>query len=82
MTGTGPLGCVPAELAMRSRTGICDPELQRAAGLYNPQLNQMLSALNSEIGADVFIAVNTELMKNDFISDPQAYGKKHNPNHK
>ncbi|XXG90663.1 hypothetical protein AAC387_Pa12g2377 [Persea americana] len=74
VTGTGPIGCVPAELAIRSRTGNCDPELQRAAGLYNPQLNQMLSALNSEIGADVFIAVNTEQMKNDFISDPQAYG--------
>ncbi|XP_021910673.1 GDSL esterase/lipase At5g33370-like, partial [Carica papaya] len=29
VTGTGPLGCVPAELAMRSRDGKCAAELQR-----------------------------------------------------
>lgn len=36
VTGTGPLGCVPNALALRSRNGNCDPELQRAADLYNP----------------------------------------------
>lgn len=74
VTGTGPIGCVPAELALRSRNGDCSVELQRAAGLFNPQLVQMINELNSEIGADVFIAANAYQMNMDFISDPQAYG--------
>ncbi|KAJ0014155.1 hypothetical protein Pint_20298 [Pistacia integerrima] len=74
VTGTGPLGCVPAELAMRSRNGECSAELQRAASLYNPQLNQILRELNSQFGSDVFVGVNTQAMHNDFVSNPQAYG--------
>lgn len=74
VTGTGPLGCVPAELAQRSPTGECSAELMRAAALFNPQLTQMLSSLNSELGVDVFVAANTQQMHMDFISAPQAYG--------
>ncbi|XP_015058500.1 GDSL esterase/lipase At5g33370-like [Solanum pennellii] len=74
VTGTGPLGCVPAELAQRSRNGECSPELQRAAGLFNPQLTQMLQGLNSELGSNVFIAANTQQMHTNFINNPQAYG--------
>ncbi|KAJ9703105.1 hypothetical protein PVL29_004747 [Vitis rotundifolia] len=74
VTGTGPMGCVPAELAMRSRNGECAVELQRAADLFNPQLVQMINGLNNEIGGDVFIAVNAHRMHMDFISNPRAYG--------
>ncbi|KAG0449556.1 hypothetical protein HPP92_027227 [Vanilla planifolia] len=74
VTGTGPLGCVPAELAMRSRTGECDPELQRAGELYNPRLVQILSELNSDAGADVFVTANAFKMHMDFITNPEAYG--------
>ncbi|KAE8691282.1 GDSL esterase/lipase [Hibiscus syriacus] len=74
VTGTGPLGCVPAELAMRSPNGQCAAELQRAAGLYNPQLVQMINGLNSELGGKVFIAANIQQRTNDFISNPGAYG--------
>ncbi|KAK6791801.1 hypothetical protein RDI58_010882 [Solanum bulbocastanum] len=74
VTGTGPIGCVPAELAQRSRSGECSVELQRAAALFNPQLTQMLADLNSQIGANVFIAANTFTMNMDFVSNPQAYG--------
>lgn len=74
VTGTGPMGCVPAELAQRSRTGECSTELQRAAALYNPQLVQMINDLNNEVGSSAFIAANTQQMHMDFISDPQAYG--------
>ncbi|KAI4350127.1 hypothetical protein L6164_010639 [Bauhinia variegata] len=74
VTGTGPLGCVPAELAIRGSNGECSAELQRAASLFNPQLEQMLRQLNSELGSDVFIAANTREMSNDFIKNPQAYG--------
>ncbi|XP_041018725.1 GDSL esterase/lipase At5g33370-like [Juglans microcarpa x Juglans regia] len=74
VTGTGPLGCVPAELAMRGTNGQCSTELQRAAALFNPQLVQMIRGLNSDLGSDVFVAANTQQMSNDFIRDPQAYG--------
>lgn len=74
VTGTGPLGCVPAELAQRSQNGECAPELQQASELFNPQLNQMLSNLNSKIGSHVFISVNSKKMHSDFISDPGAFG--------
>ena len=74
VTGTGPMGCVPAELAIRSRNGDCDVELQRAAALYNPQLGDMIKGLNKEIGADVFIAANAYQMHMDFVTNPQAYG--------
>ncbi|XP_019224017.1 PREDICTED: GDSL esterase/lipase At5g33370-like [Nicotiana attenuata] len=74
VTGTGPLGCVPAELAQRSRNGECAVELQQAAALFNPQLTQMLQDLNSELGSNIFIAANTQQMHIDFITNPQAYG--------
>lgn len=74
MTGTGPMGCVPAELAMRGTNGGCSTELQRAATLFNPQLVQMLQGLNKQIGKTIFIAANTQQMHMDFISNPQAYG--------
>ncbi|KAG4914063.1 hypothetical protein AAZX31_19G235800 [Glycine max] len=74
VTGTGPMGCVPAELAMRGTNGGCSAELQRAASLYNPQLTHMIQGLNKKIGKEVFIAANTALMHNDFVSNPAAYG--------
>ena len=74
VTGTGPLGCVPAELALRSRNGECSAELNRAAALFNPQLVEIINQLNSEIGSEVFVSANAFDMHMDFISDPQAYG--------
>ncbi|KAJ7978204.1 GDSL esterase/lipase family [Quillaja saponaria] len=74
VTGTGPMGCVPAELATRGRNGQCSAELQRAASLFNPQLAQMLRQLNSGVGRDVFIAANIQQMHNDFVTNPQAFG--------
>ncbi|KAG0453344.1 hypothetical protein HPP92_025729 [Vanilla planifolia] len=74
VTMTGPLGCVPAELALRSRNGDCAAELLRAADLFNPQLEQILRDLNDELGADVFIAANAFRMHMDFVSNPTAYG--------
>ncbi|KAI3517826.1 hypothetical protein L1887_17046 [Cichorium endivia] len=74
VTGTGPLGCVPAELAQHSRNGECSADLQRAAGLFNPQLQQMLDDLNREIKSTTFIGVNIRQSSIDFISDPARYG--------
>ncbi|GAB2298549.1 hypothetical protein Dimus_032615 [Dionaea muscipula] len=74
VTGTGPLGCVPSELAQRSLNGQCATEPARAARIFNPLLEEMLQGLNSELGSDVFVSSNTGEMQNDFIHEPQAYG--------
>ncbi|CAI9090954.1 OLC1v1025854C2 [Oldenlandia corymbosa var. corymbosa] len=75
VTGTGPMGCVPAELAQRSRTGECAVELMRAASLFNPQLTNMINDLNNQLGSNVFMAANTMDMHMDFVSNPQAFGE-------
>lgn len=74
VTGTGPLGCVPAELAQHSVNGECAAPLQQASALFNPQLVELLTQLNSEVGDHVFIAANTNEMNLDFINNPQQYG--------
>ncbi|KAJ4830965.1 hypothetical protein Tsubulata_032488 [Turnera subulata] len=75
VTGTGPLGCVPSQLASSgSRNGECAPEPQRAAEIFNPQLSQMLQGLNSQLGSDVFIYGNAFSMNADFINNPQQFG--------
>ncbi|XP_020272117.1 GDSL esterase/lipase At5g33370-like, partial [Asparagus officinalis] len=74
VTGTGPMGCVPASLAEKSRDGSCDPELQRAGDLFNPALIQIINELNSQFGSTVFTAANARKSHMDFIANPQAYG--------
>ncbi|KAL5702343.1 hypothetical protein ACHQM5_027572 [Ranunculus cassubicifolius] len=74
VTGTGPLGCVPAELAQRGVNGNCAVELQRAAGLYNPQLIRIINELNTQVGSHVFIAANIKEMHMNFITNPEAFG--------
>ncbi|KAL6564044.1 GDSL esterase/lipase ltl1 [Orobanche hederae] len=74
VSGVGPLGCTPAEIALRSRNGQCADELQRAASIYNPLLINMIPDLNRQLGSDVFIAVNALDMQFDFINNPTAFG--------
>ncbi|TKY62276.1 GDSL esterase/lipase [Spatholobus suberectus] len=74
VTGTGPLGCVPSQLAMRSTNGECVPQLQQAMQVFNPMLVNMTRELNSQLGANVFVAVNAFLMNMNFITNPQKYG--------
>ncbi|KAL8129294.1 hypothetical protein V2J09_018449 [Rumex salicifolius] len=72
--GSGPLGCVPSQLASSGSDGECAEQPQRAAALYNPLLLQMIQRLNAKLGSDVFIAANTGKMQKDFITDPKAFG--------
>lgn len=74
VTGTGPLGCVPSQLAQRSRNGECVPELQEAAQIFNPLLVQMTTQLNAQLGSDVFVTANAFQMNMDFVGNPGRFG--------
>nr|XP_043621823.1 GDSL esterase/lipase At5g33370-like [Erigeron canadensis] len=75
VTGSGPLGCVPSQLASsRGANGQCAREPQQASALFNPQLVQMIQSLNQDLGSDHFVAVNAMEMHNDFINNPRAFG--------
>lgn len=74
VTGTGPLGCVPAELAQHSSNGECAAELNRAVDLFKPQLVDMVRGLNRDAGADVFVSANTYRANFDYLTNPQSYG--------
>ncbi|CAI0433651.1 unnamed protein product [Linum tenue] len=74
IVGVGPLGCVPATLAARSRNGDCDPELQRAALLFNAEVVKMAQNLNSDFGGVFFLAADTNRVINDLYTNAAAYG--------
>ncbi|KAL3850032.1 hypothetical protein ACJIZ3_011914 [Penstemon smallii] len=71
VTGTGPMGCAPAEILLRGINGNCAEEPQRASAIFNPSLVQMISGLNKELGSDVFVAVNAV---DQIFDSPQAFG--------
>ncbi|CAI9761329.1 unnamed protein product [Fraxinus pennsylvanica] len=74
VTGSGPLGCVPSQLATRSTNGQCAEEPQRASAIFNPLLVEMIKGLDQELGSDIFVAANAVQMQNNFISNPQGFG--------
>uniref|UniRef100_A0A0E0R037 Uncharacterized protein n=1 Tax=Oryza rufipogon TaxID=4529 RepID=A0A0E0R037_ORYRU len=75
VTGTGPLGCAPAERALRGRGGGCAPQVMRAAELFNPQLSRALGEMNARVGRPgAFMAANSFRVHFDFISNPAAFG--------
>ncbi|CAI0393886.1 unnamed protein product [Linum tenue] len=77
VTGTGPLGCIPAELAFYgSMNGECADEPQEAAKMFNPKLFDLVDELNRDIGEDVFISANAFSLKMDMIEKPEQYGFK------
>ena len=74
VTGTGPLGCIPAQLATRSINGDCVNEIQQAAQFFNQLLLQMTKDLNAQLGCDVFIVANAYQMNMNLITNPQSFG--------
>ncbi|XP_023734034.1 GDSL esterase/lipase At5g33370 [Lactuca sativa] len=75
LLGSRPLGCAPAEIAQHNElSGECSTDLQAAAELFEPQVDQMVKNLNAELGTEVFISASTRLMYFDMMNNPQAYG--------
>eukprot|EP01018_Ginkgo_biloba_P013485 Gb_11987 [translate_table: standard] len=74
ITAVGPLGCVPSELATRSRNGECDQTLQETAAQYNAVLRSQIDALNREYPDATFVFANSFSMNMNFITNPRAFG--------
>ncbi|GAU38433.1 hypothetical protein TSUD_396130 [Trifolium subterraneum] len=74
VTGAGPLGCVPSQLASRSINGECVNEIQQAAQIFNQLLFQMINDLNTQLGSVVFIVADAYQMNMNFITNPQSFG--------
>ncbi|CAL5207099.1 unnamed protein product [Lathyrus oleraceus] len=74
VTGVGPLGCLPSQLATRSINGECVDELQQASQIFNPLLIEMTKDLNTKLGYDMFIVANAYQMNMNFINNPQNFG--------
>ncbi|GJU76266.1 GDSL esterase/lipase-like protein [Tanacetum coccineum] len=74
VTATGPLGCAPSIMALRSRNGECSSDLKNAADMFNPQVKAMTQLLNKKLGSDVFISVDAHNIYMDFISRPKHFG--------
>lgn len=77
VTGVGPLGCCPAELAETSPgNGQCAEEPEQAAEIFNNGLADMIQGLNQQLGSNVFISVKAYMeLHKEFLSNPEAYGK-------
>ncbi|PWA99454.1 GDSL esterase/lipase [Artemisia annua] len=74
VTATGPFGCAPAVMAMRSWKGKCPTDLKNAADLFNRQVTAMTQLLNKKLGSDVFISVDVDDIYMDFSSRPKYFG--------
>ncbi|XP_076927475.1 GDSL esterase/lipase At5g18430-like [Bidens hawaiensis] len=74
VTATGPLGCAPSVIALRTRKGECVTELQYASYLFNPRVSAMIGLLNKKLGSHVFTFVDAHHIFEDFISKPKAFG--------
>ncbi|KAL4574690.1 hypothetical protein LXL04_021526 [Taraxacum kok-saghyz] len=74
VTATGPLGCAPAILALRSQNGECIEELQKAADLYNQKLSAMTAFMNKKLGSDVFVYVESHNIIKDMTKNSKTLG--------
>lgn len=74
VTSTGPLGCAPAILALRSQDGECIEELQQAADLYNQKLSAMTGFMNKKLGRDVFVYVESHNIIKDMTRNSETLG--------
>nr|XP_025635833.1 GDSL esterase/lipase At4g28780-like [Arachis hypogaea] len=74
VTGTGPLGCIPSQLAERSINGECVAQIQEASQIFNQLLIKMTTELNNQLTSPVFIVVNAFRINMEFINHPQRFG--------
>ncbi|KAG8374801.1 hypothetical protein BUALT_Bualt10G0033400 [Buddleja alternifolia] len=80
---TGPLGCLPKELAFRNNVNVgeydaygCIKTLNEAAKTFNNQLNDLCQQLRSQMENPTILYVDVYSIKYDLIANATSYGFK------
>ena len=75
MSGLGPLGCIPIQLALRSTDGNCSEDVNNLALNFNIGLQQILHQLNANNSDAQFRYANVYDYLTSYIKSPWLHGK-------
>ncbi|KAM7500606.1 hypothetical protein LguiA_025020 [Lonicera macranthoides] len=76
ISGLGPIGCSPYEIALRATNGACVYEINQAVELYNKNLISLVDELNNNLNDAKFIYLNIYDRSKKLIEDPSSFGFK------
>ncbi|KAM7505883.1 hypothetical protein LguiB_004787 [Lonicera macranthoides] len=74
ISGLGPIGCSPYEIALRATNGACVYEINQAVELYNKNLISLVDELNNNLNDAKFIYLNIYDRSKKLIEDPSSFG--------
>jgi phospholipase/lecithinase/hemolysin len=75
VTGVGPIGCLPNQLAMnKTTTGQCIDSINNLVLTFNSYLAQLVNQLNSALSGSFFVYADVYTSFLDVINNPSKYG--------
>ncbi|KAG6550229.1 hypothetical protein Mapa_008189 [Marchantia paleacea] len=74
ISNIGPLGCIPNQLAQKSRNGECVQILNDYAISFNSRLAPMIAALQNQLSGSTLIIADSYKIVMDYVMNPRAYG--------
>ncbi|KAJ3677524.1 hypothetical protein LUZ60_003248 [Juncus effusus] len=75
VTGLGPLGCIPSQLALnKSKNGRCIERVNNLVLTFNKHLVQLLTRLNSTLKDAFFVYEDVYSLFTDIVRNPSKYG--------
>lgn len=77
VSSIGPIGCIPAQLARRSKNGECSESVNKLATDFNAQLKPLLAQLNTQLPGSNFVYAESFDPIFDYRSNPQKNGFKY-----
>ncbi|MCO5553625.1 hypothetical protein L7F22_007150 [Adiantum nelumboides] len=77
VTSIGPIGCIPAVVARRSKNGECVEFVNNLARNFNVQLKLLVSQLNAQLSGSNFFYAETFDSIFEYRNNPQKYGFKY-----
>ncbi|XP_078163737.1 GDSL-motif lipase 7 [Carex rostrata] len=75
VTGVGPLGCIPSQLAMnKTTTSQCIDSVNDLVVTFNCHLVQLVSQLNSTLSGSFFVYQDVYSPFTEMVNNPSKYG--------
>ncbi|KAK7359165.1 hypothetical protein VNO77_01113 [Canavalia gladiata] len=65
LIGLGPLGCIPHEVSVHGKNGLCVEKENKAALLFNDKVKAIVDRFNKELSDAKFIFINTLVITKD-----------------